>query len=1004
MNLNITMDHSEILKLAIDVIPSVVANGITSALSSAGRFVSGAKTSKVAERISTHESVSTALQKATAAVARDLAGNTTKISQLKEFLVSPELDAIVSQVYSVKVAPADSSNALTNIKNEFLLSAALHVNLTAAEIKPMGELLFDAVLKSCDEVLNQLIAQGSLLAIDAKSSYRHNIMLEQLAAIRRNIELLHKKDAQDVHDFLEFEKKYRFQVGERHSRIIPPNLAAARPAPLEQLYVANTFAPFHAKTEYAAQFSSALPQDQFLPRINRTVVLGNPGGGKSTFSLKVCNTLAKHYQDRPIGGRLLTPVLIILRDYGAEKKIRHCSLLEFIELISNSKYQLKPPKNAFEYLLLSGRILVIFDGLDELLDTSYRREISADVESFLTLYPATAALVTSREVGYDQAPLDRKRFTPYRINEFDESQVQEYARKWFGIEDDFTPEQNEDLAKNFLKESESVSDLRSNPLILGLMCNIYRGESYIPRNRPGVYEKCALMLFDRWDRGRHLDIQFTFEDKLSPVMKYLAFWIYSDPKLQTGVTESSLIDKATEYLYKRLYDDIDFARKVAREFIEFCRGRAWVFTDTGSTAEGELLYQFTHRTFLEYFTAAQLVRIYARPSELAPDLIPRIEKEEWDIVAQLAFQLQNNNVEGAGDDLLSLVLKKATAATEQGQAVLYGFAARCLEFMLPSRKTVRAIAGEVISFALKVGLEQIPARNKGEFGVSDITRRAAKLLEALTEVAVENRLAVAQTIETALEEALNSPKSTMAQAAFDIIAGFPGPSSRPQSDELKEFWQGIHDRIVATHTLRIKSIANENARIACAAFYMNTVSMSELLNAHGLKALYTSTISLIFPMGYVPIADLLIGAYYRDSSRCAHIEAVGRYASSSPTPWVHTRALGPFNNSRFRSLLPWWNKNELNADFFFGLFAILATLLESGENRRSLDDALKFIAHTKNANIASIKDLLLLRYSESPKMEEALSSFNFDDTAKEIIVTWGAKRISLVEGGRRKRK
>src|SRR5262249_2324126 len=156
---------------------------------------------------------------------------------------------------------------------------------------------------------------------------------------------------------------------------------------------------------------------------------------------------------------------------------------------------------------------------------------------------------------------------------------------------------------------------------------------------------------DRWDRSRHIDVQYTFEDKLSPVMKYLAFWIYSDSSLQTGVTESSLIEKATEFLYKRLYEDIDLARKTAREFIEFCRGRAWVFTDTGSTGDGELLYQFTHRTFLEYFTAAQLVRTHPRPSDLAPILIPRIERKEWDIVAQLAFQLQNNNIENAGDDL-----------------------------------------------------------------------------------------------------------------------------------------------------------------------------------------------------------------------------------------------------------------------------------------------------------------------------------------------------------------
>jgi hypothetical protein len=370
----------------------------------------------------------------------------------------------------------------------------------------------------------------------------------------------------------------------------------------------------------------------------------------------------------------------------------------------------------------------------------------------------------------------------------------------------------------------------------------------------------------------------------------------------------------------------------------------------------------------------------------------------------LAFQLQNNNVEGAGDDLLSLVLKKATAATEKVQAVLYGFAARCLEFMLPSRKTVRAIAGEVISFALKVGIEQIPARSKGEFGGSDITRRATTLIQALTDVAVENRLAVSETIETALAEALNSPKSSMAEAGFDIIARFPGFSKRPHSEELKEFWQDIHGRIVGSHKLRIKSIADENVRVACAAFYMSTISIPELLNAHGLKSLYTSTLSLIFPTGYVPIADLLIGAYNRDSSAAAHIAAVGRYASSSQPPWVHTRALGPFNNSRFKSLTPWWNDNEVNADFFFGFFAILATLLESGENRRSLDDTLKFIAHTKNANIASIKGLLLLRYSEMPKMEEALKPFNFDDASKEIIMTWAAKRISLVEGGRRKRK
>ena len=41
--------------------------------------------------------------------------------------------------------------------------------------------------------------------------------------------------------------------------------------------------------------------------------------------------------------------------------------------------------------------MVIFDGLDELLDTHYRQEIKGDIESFCNLYPTVPVLITSRE-------------------------------------------------------------------------------------------------------------------------------------------------------------------------------------------------------------------------------------------------------------------------------------------------------------------------------------------------------------------------------------------------------------------------------------------------------------------------------------------------------------------------------------------------------------------------------------------------------------------------------
>ena len=207
----------------------------------------------------------------------------------------------------------------------------------------------------------------------------------------------------------------------------------------------------------------------------------------------------------------------MLRDYGALKKKNPCSILEYITLTAESIYQLpSPPSGAFEYLMLNGHVMVIFDGLDELLDTSYRQEISSDIEVFCNLFPSVPALVTSRKVGYEQAPLDPKIFEAYILSSFDDDAVRSYTEKWFGLDTDLPPDQRSRSTKIFLEESSSVPDLRSNPLLLALMCNIYRGDGYIPKNRPDVYEKCATMLFERWDKGRGIHYVLPFEAHMRP--------------------------------------------------------------------------------------------------------------------------------------------------------------------------------------------------------------------------------------------------------------------------------------------------------------------------------------------------------------------------------------------------------------------------------------------------------------------------------------------------------
>jgi predicted NACHT family NTPase len=386
-------------------------------------------------------------------------------------------------------------------------------------------------------------------------------------------------------------------------------------------------------------------------------------------------------------------------------------------------------------------MFIVFDGLDELLDTHYRKEIRADVESFARRYPNVPILVTSREVGYEQAPLHEALFLVARLADFDVSRVRDYAQKWFALEESLSERERTEKADSFVRESNAVADLRSNPLMLALMCNFYKGQNYIPRNRPDVYDKCARMLFDTWDRQRDIKADLPIEEHIEPAMQFLARWIYEDERRQGGVTESELVDQAAAFLSEHRFDDPHKAAHAARAFIEFCRGRAWVFTDTGSTEGGEPLYQFTHRTFLEYFTARYLVATNPTALGLARLLLPHVESSEWDVIAQLAFHIKARATIGDADELLTLALDRAgDIGSATKRAALLGFGGRCLQFLVPKPATVRRLVSDTVASLLD------SASNRSNRYKVELTDSLTTALGSLMAARAENREAVTDSL------------------------------------------------------------------------------------------------------------------------------------------------------------------------------------------------------------------------------------------------------------------
>jgi hypothetical protein len=140
----------------------------------------------------------------------------------------------------------------------------------------------------------------------------------------------------------------------------------------------------------------------------------------------------------------------------------------------------------------------------------------------------------------------------------------------------------------------------------------------------------------------------------------------------------------------------DDAMSTSEQFVTFCTGRAWVLTDVGAT-EVEPRYGFTHRTFLEYFAAEHLVRIHPTPDRLWAALRPHVLGGGWEVIAQIALQLLERNMDGGADAVLRLVLTE-----DADELVLHQFAAQALSHVHPAHDVIADVTVAALRDTLDV--------------------------------------------------------------------------------------------------------------------------------------------------------------------------------------------------------------------------------------------------------------------------------------------------------------
>ncbi|GAA4035697.1 hypothetical protein GCM10023063_20380 [Arthrobacter methylotrophus] len=377
----------------------------------------------------------------------------------------------------------------------------------------------------------------------------------------------------------------------------------------------------------------------------RVLIMGSPGAGKSTFVKFLTAGLANPQMRNPV----LPSVVLKCRDYARDGFTN--SLVGYASKQLSAEH-LPVKESALEALLLTGKIAVVFDGLDEITDLPRRQDMVKRIHRLTAQFPSASILVTTREVGYVNAPLNAKVFRSVRLQEFSDDQIEEYCTRWFG------KNKRDNLVDHFLAESEAVSDLRANPLLLSLLCILYRDSGAIPANRRGIYRECAQLLFHKWDAHRQIRHFEVLPDYMDRLMEEIARWIYNSSAAQAGLEEQIIVKSLSNYMVSDLGFMQSKAESTAKDFLDFCAGRAWLLGVTGTSKYGgQRIFSFTHRTFYEFFAAEAFAREAENAADMATRLREAYEKDSTSLLPELLIQsFDQTRTRGATNVFISLCL------------------------------------------------------------------------------------------------------------------------------------------------------------------------------------------------------------------------------------------------------------------------------------------------------------------------------------------------------------
>jgi hypothetical protein len=361
---------------------------------------------------------------------------------------------------------------------------------------------------------------------------------------------------------------------------------------------------FHrSEREDNIRAANFLLNPQVQNRIERILLEGGPGQGKSTIYQYVCQVHRAKLLDRRDDLNLLPenirrcpvriPFKIDLRHIASwvEKKNPYNSRLDddFFNriwkkslesfLLGHIIYHSQIDNFESSDLIAITRnslVLFVFDGFDEIADIRTRQEVIQFIDEGIGRIKSNSkslqVLITSRPAAFSNAggfPVET--YPHFELTDITEPCTEEYVDKW--IRANRMDDRDGNEIKRLIKEKLKIPHLRElakSPMQLAIFLSLLKtnGES-LPNKRTALYDSYITLFFNR-EAEKNQQIRDK-RDLIIDIHKYLAWVLHSEAELYNNngsITLEQLIKKLKDYLEKEGH-----ATDIAEELFQVVKER-----------------------------------------------------------------------------------------------------------------------------------------------------------------------------------------------------------------------------------------------------------------------------------------------------------------------------------------------------------------------------------------------------------------------------------------------